>query len=141
MNLLRYVLFIALMGCAPPAVTFQFTPTTTSPLNLARVFPDVLQYYKIQFSKGTSFEYTGTDERAFLAVVDSFYLEVPGYCPMIDGYHVSSTGFWQMTLAAKDKGVRALIYNLNQKPKFEYAILEGQSLEPLPTRPCSTAKR
>ena len=134
-------LTLALISCAPTVVAPRLEPVSGDALAWSREFTDVLTHYRIGLTRGQVYRYDGADERAFLAAVDGFYLEAPGYCPTVDAYQLAATGTLQMTLAAKDNGVRALIYDLSAKPRFIYAILEGSSAEKLPVTPCRTATR
>ena len=132
------LLFIA---CAPAVNAPRFEAVGGEALAWTRDFADVLEYHRISFTAGQLYHYSGNDDKAFLAAVDGFYLEMPGYCPIKDGYHVAPIGALQMTLAAKGSGVRALIYDLSRKPAFTYAILAGSSQQPLPVTPCRTATK
>jgi hypothetical protein len=134
-------IILLLVSCAPAVVAPRFEPVAGDALNQSQEFTEILEHYKITLTNGKLYRYDGNDERAFLAAVDAFYLEKPGFCPVVDGYYVTPNGQHQLTLAAQKTNIRAFIYNLSNKPKFEYAVLEGSSLEPLPVTPCRPAAR
>ncbi len=136
LNLL-WVCIVCLMACAP-AVSITFQPQVNNPLTQKMIvaFKAVFTYYQLQVKEQASYQYDGTDERAFLLAIDQFYLANPGFCPMNDGFHVNADGTLQMTLAAKKEQVIAFIYDLRNKPKFVYVIVSGISQIEPPTRPC-----
>jgi hypothetical protein len=124
------------VACAPAVnLTFQ-TQSGTQAQQMVGSFKDVFSYYQVQIKEQMAYRYDGNDERAFLLAIDQFYLANPGFCPMVDGFHVSSDGTLQLTMAAKKEQVTALIYDLRNKPKFEYTIASGISQTTPATRPC-----
>ena len=82
--------------------------------------------------------YEGNDNRAFSLAIDRFYLEHPGFCPVVGGFLISSSGRSAVTFTADEKGreVRAFVYDLVSRPRFSFAYVKGSSREVLPVTPC-----
>jgi hypothetical protein len=90
------------------------------------------------YTTGTAQRYSGDDTRAFSLIIDRFYLEHPGFCPVTNGFMISATGKTAVTFATDEDGseVRALVYDLSSRPNFSFVFLRGFSRNKLPVTPC-----
>jgi hypothetical protein len=142
------IILLAFASCVP--VRDPSNPVDFSPLDdkaardLLEPFRNELQARGILFKAGQAFRYDGQNERAFLAAVDRFYLERPGFCPLLEnGFLLSSQADTYATLAApltpeNPPRVAALVYDLRAKPRFVFAVYDGSSRTPLEVTRCRT---
>jgi hypothetical protein len=136
------LLILAFSSCVPAEVKATYTFSDLEPAKtteLSNVFQPVFQQLGIRIGGGKAFRYEGKDDRAFLATIDRFYLEHPGFCPLQDAFFVAPDQSLYMTLAAKDFEVAAFIYDQSRRPSLIFAYLGGKSIKKIPTIPCRTA--
>jgi hypothetical protein len=143
-----FMIVALVTACAPKAVPnaysvpFQSLPSTEAVM-LSEPFQATLTSLGIvlNISESKVFRYEGTDDRSFLAAVDRFYLESPGFCPLEKAFYPGANNI-SMTLAAKSgtTQVRAFMYNLSTRPKLVFAYIFGTSRNPLKTAPCHTVE-
>jgi hypothetical protein len=140
-----------LVACVPVSqkVEYKFLPLTENVgLELVKPFKDQLKSLEIQLGSGVTYQYDGNDSRAFLVVVDRFYLEHPGFCPLIENgflYLENQPGLF-MTLAAPlepqvGNPVIALVYDQTFKPKLTFVSLKGSSRKVLAVNKCLNPAR
>lgn len=132
---------VLLAACAPaetaPVLPLKPLPKETT-LQQQAVFQQELDQLGIQVTSGTSFLYEGLDLNAFQNIINRFYQEHPGYCPLENAFFLKENPYGlYMTVTAKGNAVAALIYDQRQKPKITYSVLEGQSKELLGVTNCS----
>lgn len=131
-----------LIGCAPAA-------TEPAPLEVASLgeadaraltleFKPVLDALGVSLTQTRGYRYAGSDDNAFLRVIDSFYRENPGFCPVEGGFHAGGNGRVFLTLAARGTLVRGFVYDLSARPRLQYIFLAGSSRASLKTQPCRT---
>lgn len=134
-------LTVTLTGCATrvtPTYTFQSLESARG-LILIEPFRTVLNDLEIRIESGQAFRYDGDDDRAFLAAADAFYTTSPGFCPLREqAFHFLETQAVFMTIAAKELQVRVFVYDRTERPKLEYAYLNGSSTKKLEVTPCRT---
>jgi hypothetical protein len=137
---------LLLVGCAPRTVPDAYSvvfletaPSVASELSLP--FAQVLASLEIRLDSGTAFRYEGADNNAFLAAIDRFYLENPGFCPLEKAFYSAENKTTLMTLAAKPNTtqIRAFIYDLASRPKLSFAYFVGLSRTVQKTAPCRSA--
>jgi hypothetical protein len=135
------LLFLA--SCVPAVLQYKFNSLDENKAReMATSFIPQLKAIGVQLEdRGTAFQYQGIDERAFLAVVDKFYLEHPGFCPLQDAFFIAPEQNLYMTVAAKELEVAAFIYDQSQKPNLTFAFFNGKSSKKIPTIPCKTATK
>ncbi len=140
------ILIFVLAACVPVnnKVEYAFAPLSEQTgLELTKPFDDQLKMLGIRLGPGLAYQYNGNDSRAFLFVVDRFYLEHPGFCPLAENgflYLENNTGLF-MSLAAPiepqtGNPVIALVYDQNAKPKLRFVSLQGSSRTILPVTKC-----
>ncbi len=137
-----------LAACAPQtapspySIPFVETSTETA-TTLLLAFKNTLRTLEITLDTQTAkaYKYEGTNDKAFLAAIDRFYLENPGFCPLEKAFYYADNKTTLMTLAAKPNTteIRAFIYDLAQRPKLSFAFYQGNSKTPLKTAPCRQA--
>jgi hypothetical protein len=134
---------LSLAACVPAAVQYKFNNLgEIKAREMATTFIPQLKAIGVQLEdRGTAYQYQGSDERAFLAVADKFYLEHPGFCPLQDAFFIAPDQSLYMTVAAKDLEIAVFIYDQSQKPNLTFAFFNGKSTTKIPTVPCRTATR
>jgi hypothetical protein len=140
---LAALLLVSLMSCVPAVLQYKFNSLDENKAReMVASFIPQLKAIGIQLEdRGTAYQYQGSDERAFLAVVDKFYLEHPGFCPLRDAFFIAPEQNLYMTVAGKELEVAAFIYDQSQKPNLTFAFFNGKSTKKIPTIPCKTATR
>jgi hypothetical protein len=156
--LLGATLALGLAACAParqgPPVRPEFTfnpQSETVTAALSQAFKSPLYDARIRLGKGKSFKYEGTDQRAFLAMIDRFYLEHPGFCPVENAFLFDQEHQVYLSLAAhpgtgigaaspEAREVRVLVYDQSQQPQLTFAFFEGLSTNPITASPCRTSR-
>jgi hypothetical protein len=141
---MRYWLWVLLLvGCAPrtapDALSVVFVAAPVSLANeLSLPFAQTLATLDIRLEQGTAFRYEGADNNAFLAAIDRFYLENPGFCPLEKAFFYADNKTTLLTLAAKPNTtqIRAFIYDLAGRPKLSFAYFVGSSRSVQKTAPC-----
>jgi hypothetical protein len=130
-------------------VEYKFLPLTENVgLELVNPFKDQLKNLEIQLGSGMAYQYDGNDSRAFLVVVDRFYQEHPGFCPLVENgflYLENQPGLF-MTLAAPlqpqaGNPVIALVYDQTFKLKLTFVSLKGASRKVLAVNKCLNPAR
>ncbi len=143
-TLLTAVLSSLLLACAPSVTESQPAPLVLEPiplvsgLELTRPFRAQWQDFGVSLEVSGSFRYSGSEETAFYRVVDRFYTENPGFCPVEKGFLVGLDGKTFVTLAARGLEVRAFAYDLSARPGVTFVFLKGQSSRVLKTQSCRT---
>jgi hypothetical protein len=134
-------LMVGLMSCIPSQVKYEYINLPQSQVQaLSAPFVNDLTKAGIKLETGSAYRYDGSDDRAFLATIDRFYLENPGFCPVENGFFFLEDRQLYLTLAAKDFQVRAFIYDQSLRPKLLFAFINASSATKLPVTPCQTAK-
>jgi hypothetical protein len=142
-NLLAWLLvgLLGLVACAPSSAPPEqpWQAADEAVLTVLRTpFVELLQTRGITLGVGQAFRYEGSDERVFLQVIDQFYRQHPGFCPVERGFAAAPDRPLYITLAANGLDVRALVYDQSRKPKLSFSFIQGSSLSALPTTPCRT---
>ncbi len=133
-----------LLACAPSATEREPSPLALEAiplvkgLELTRPFRAEWQRFGVNLEVSGSFRYTGSEDAAFYRVVDRFYRENPGFCPVEKGFLVGVDGQTFVTLAARGLEVRAFAYDLSARPGLTVVFLTGQSSRVLKTQSCRT---
>jgi hypothetical protein len=156
--LLGATLALGLAACAPAKQAapvrpeFSFNPQSeTITEALGQVFKAPLAEDRVRLGKGKSFKYEGTDQRAFLAMIDRFYLEHPGFCPVENAFLFDQEHQVYLSLAAhpgtgigavspEAREVRVLVYDQSQQPQLTFAFFEGLSTSAVTANPCRTSR-
>jgi hypothetical protein len=134
-------LLAGLMSCVPSQVKYDYVSLPQSQVQeLSAPFLKDLSKVGVKLETGAAYRYDGSDDRAFLATIDRFYLENPGFCPVENGFFFLEDRQLYLTLAAKDLQVRAFIYDQSLRPKLIFAFINASSATKLPVTPCQTAK-
>ncbi len=103
-------------------------------------FQTELKNMGITTGKGTAYQYAGTDDRAFLIAADRFYLENPGFCPLLENsFHFIPNQAVYMTIAAKNLEIRLFVYDRSDLPRLKFAYFQGIAKQKLAVSPCRTA--
>jgi hypothetical protein len=136
-------------ACAPRAATpdpFSVPFTEAAPeiaLQLLQPFGNTLRDLSITLvlEGAKTYRYDGSNDTAFLAAIDRFYLENPSYCPLEKAFYYAENKTTLMTIAAKPNTtlIKAFIYDLASRPKFVFAYVSGSSKTPQKTAPCRSA--
>ena len=99
---------LAFVSACAPAVTsanFEYAPlSATTAQAMVRGFAPTLEGLAINLERGseTALRYAGSDQQAFLAIIDRFYQQNPGFCPLErGGFHSDTSGKVFLTIAAK----------------------------------------
>ena len=145
----RYIgllLLLTISACTPQATprdpySVPFTEAQPEIIGqLLQPFKTTLENTGVTLSteNAKAFRYDGTADTAFLAAIDRFYLENPGYCPLEKAFYYAENKTTLMTLAAKPNTtlIKAFIYDLASRPKFVFTYLSGSSRTPQKTAPC-----
>jgi hypothetical protein len=125
---------------SPPNYAFETLPRETGQA-MVRGFGSVLRDLEIQITLNpeSALRYSGSDSNAFLFIVDRFYQQNPGFCPLEkSGFHPDSSGKVFLTLAAKGLEVRGFVYDLSSRPAVTFTTFSGSSRGVLKTQPCRT---
>jgi hypothetical protein len=104
-------------------------------------FSEVARRFELRITDGgqTASRYSGSDGNAFLFIVDRFYAQHPGFCPLeVNGFHAHLEGKVFLTLAAKGLEVRGFVYDLSARPAVTFAFFAASSPTVLKTQPCRT---
>jgi hypothetical protein len=137
------LLLVSLMSCIPAVVQYKFNSLDEiKARDMVASFIPQLKAIGVQLEdRGAAYQYQGSDERAFLAVVDKFYLEHPGFCPLQDAFFIALEQNLYMTVAGKNLEIAAFIYDQSQKPNLTFAFFNGKSTKKISTVPCKTATK
>jgi hypothetical protein len=156
--LLGATLALGLAACAPakqgPPLRPEFTfnpQSETITAALGQAFKAPLSEARVRLGTGKSFKYEGTDQRAFLAMIDRFYLEHPGFCPVENAFLFDQEHQLYLSLAAhpgtgigaaspEAREVRVLVYDQSQQPQLTFAFFEALSTNPITASPCRTSR-
>ena len=144
MKYLIVLLVLVINSCVPVEVKADYVFSDLEPAKateLSTVFQPVFKQLGIRIGTGKAFRYEGKDDRAFLATIDRFYLEHPGFCPLQNAFFAAPDQSLFMTLAAKDLEIAAFVYDQSRRPNLVFAYLDGKSTKKIPTVPCKTATR
>jgi hypothetical protein len=132
------------VGCAPSANTPDYV-LESLPRDAAHAliapFSSVLRRLelRVQDETQTASRYDGTERNAFLFIVDRFYQQNPGFCPLeTNAFHADASGKVFLTLAARGLEVRGFVYDLAARPAVTFAVFAASSQSVLNTQPCRT---
>ncbi len=146
LKLLFSSLMLALCGCVPAATSaapnYSFEPlpeeTTRAMIGGFAATIRTLEL-RLDANSETGSRYVGSDGNAFLFIVDRFYRENPGFCPLErGGFGVDAGGKTFLTLAAKGLEVRGFVYDLSSRPSVSFVVFRASSAAALKTQPCRT---
>jgi hypothetical protein len=139
-------LVLMLCACVPvatsatPNYTFEPLPAETARAMIAG-FTATIRTLELRVETNTEVgsRYVGSDGNAFLFIVDRFYRENPGFCPLErGGFGVDAGGKTFLTLAAKGLEVRGFVYDLSSRPSVSFVVFRASSAVALKTQPCRT---
>lgn len=143
--LLGCIGLLMLVSACAPAVTsanFEYAPlSATTAQAMVQGFAPTLEGLAINLERGseTALRYAGSDQQAFLAIIDRFYQQNPGFCPLErGGFHSDTSGKVFLTIAAKGLEVRGFVYDLSARPRIDFALFAGSSAVVLKTQACRT---
>lgn len=105
-----------------------------------RDFAPVFDELAVSITGGAAYRYVGVNALALAAATDAFYLALPGFCPVADGFFYLAERRRYVTFAAKDRQVAVFGYDLSMLPALSVVHLEGEAVKALPILPCRTAQ-
>ncbi|GGJ59629.1 hypothetical protein [Deinococcus roseus] len=143
-HLLKAVVLLAVLTACAPSVTQpdeEAPPVTALDAGMAQqlqeAFSEIFTDAGIVIQQKSAFKYAGLSATGFTALINLYYKNHPGFCPVVDGFYISeSRPNTYMTLTAKGNKVSAFVYDQSEKPFVTYAYLEGESRQVLETRSC-----
>lgn len=142
LTVISLLLSFVVLGCAPAVQTEArpevFPLSATVGQEQLGYFQEDLKELRITILTINSYQYRGTDEGAFLKIIQGFYKDHPGFCPLVNSFYLKEEplGIY-MTVTAKGHEVAAIVYDQRQKPKFTYTMIHGLSDTVLETTSCS----
>ncbi|GEM50062.1 hypothetical protein [Deinococcus cellulosilyticus] len=138
-SVVLWLVLLLMVACAPRAqnagaleptvkevqpLTLEALPeaATTELLQAAQA---VLQGLQITVRQVTGKQYRGQDSEAFVRMVDRFYAEHPGYCPLEEAFYFTNLPSVYLTVTAKGNQVAVFIYDQRNRPQIQAVVAEG----------------
>jgi hypothetical protein len=130
---------------APPPPPLEVTPLGSAEFNaLVAPFGKTLGALGVaQYDRYWVYRYGGVEDDAFISATNEFYLQNPGFCPLVENaFFASETGTQFMTLAGNNTNeLRGFLYDQSQRPRLTYAYFAVRGNGPFQAIVCETANR
>lgn len=104
---------------------------------LVQDFSSDLLNQNIQIITTRGYLYTQENPQGLGIILQHFYQQNPGFCPLKNAFFPAQDPSIYMTLLGKARAIRGFIYDLREKPKISYVFFEAQSQIPLERVSCN----